>query len=583
MERRLAAILTADVVGYTARMARDEVGTLKAMETCRALMGGLVRQHGGRVVDAVGDNLLAEFPSAVDAVQCALEIQRQMASAADADADALTLRIGVNVGDLVVLGDRIAGDGVNVAARIEAQAEPGRVAISRSVRDQIEGKIAVAFHDKGEFNLKNVPRPVHIFDVTDADASDADETGTERSTDVAIPGFGGSSAIAVMPFRNLSGDVDQEYFADGLAEDLVTMLGGLRLYPVISHNSTVVYKGQTIDPREVGERLGAHYIVTGSVRRAGERLRVTVELVDAHDGRQVWSSRYDRQMSDVFDVQDEITAAIAGALAPALSQSEMLHAIRRAPQNLGAWDCVHRGMWHLFRYTREGLAKARAWGARALELDQSSVTGHCLMAFTYMYEVIYHWVDDREPSLREAMQYAERAAAIDNEHPMALTALGFACSLNGLRERAVSVLERAVVLNPSSALANWSLGSTLAAAGRPDDAIPMIEKAMRLSPQDPMLNEFLFTIGSAHFMADRYELAIDFARRSLDLRPDQPGSWRVLAAANALLGRMDEARHALGELMRLTPNLTEHRLKTFLEGRLVDKYVDALRKAGWTG
>ena len=288
-------------------------------------------------------------------------------------------------------------------------------------------------------------------------------------------------------------------------------------------------------------------------------------------------------MSDVFELQDEITAAIAGALAPALSQSEMLHAIRRAPQNLDAWDCVHRGMWHLFRYTREGLTKARAWGARALELDASSVTAHCLMAFSFMYEVIYHWVDDREPSLREAMQYAERAVAIDNEHPMALTALGFACSLNGLRDRAVTVLERAVTLNPSSALANWSLGSTLAAAGRPDDAIPMIEKAMRLSPQDPMLNEYLFTIGSAQFMAGRYELAIDYARRSLDLRPDQPGSWRVLAAAYALLGRMDEAKDALGELMRLTPNLTEDRLKTFLGGDLVEKYVDGLRKAGWTG
>lgn len=585
MERRLAAILTADVVGYTAMMARDEVRTLEAMESCRSLMGGLVRQHGGRVVDAVGDNILAEFPSAVDAVHCALEIQRQLKdqSAHKKEGDVMTLRIGVNVGDLVVMGDRIAGDGVNVAARIEAEAQPGQVAISRTVRDQIEGKIAVDFHDRGEFNLKNVPRPVHIFDVTESAGSNQPVADNIAPGSVHVPGFGGSSAIAVMPFRNLSGDADQEYFADGLAEDLVTMLGGLRIYPVISHNSTAVYKGQTIDPRDVGKRLGAHYIVTGSVRRAGERLRVTAELVDAGDGRQVWSSRYDRQMRDVFDVQDEITAAIAGALGPALSQSEMLHAIRRAPQNLDAWECVHRGLWHMFRYTREGLTKARAWAARALELDKNSVTANCLMAFTRMYEVIYHWVDDRGPSLDEAMQFAERAAAIDNEHPMALTALGFACSLNGLRDRAIAVLERAVALNPSSALACWSLGSTLAAAGRLDDAIPMVEKAIRLSPQDPMMNEFLFTIGSAHFMAGRYESAIDFARRSLDLKPDQPGSWRVLTAANALLGRMDEARSALTELLRLTPQLTENRMRTFLGNESVAKYVAGLKKAGWTG
>jgi adenylate cyclase len=200
-----------------------------------------------------------------------------------------------------------------------------------------------------------------------------------------------------------------------------------------------------------------------------------------------------------------------------------------------------------------------------------------------MYEVIYHWVDDREPPLQEAMQFAERAVAIDNEHPMALTALGFACSLTGLRDRALSVLERAVALNPSSALACWSLGSALASAGRPDDAIPMVEKAIRLSPQDPMMNEFLFTIGSAQFMAGRYEQAIDFARRSLDLKPEQPGGWRVLAAANALLGRMDEARRSLRELLRLTPNLTERRMGTFLGEESMTKYVDGLRKAGWTG
>jgi adenylate cyclase len=587
MERRLAAILSADVAGYTKMMAQDEVATLETLDAYRSIMGGLVKQHGGRVVDMVGDNLLAEFPSAVDAVQCSLEIQRQLGAQNEdrPDETKMNFRIGVNVGDLIVVGERIVGDGVNIAARIEAEAPPGGVAMSRAVLDQVEGKLPIHALDKGDFSLKNVKKPVRIFEVRSEPADD-DATKTkahDRGVEPHVPGFGGRSAIAVLPFRNLSNDHSQEYFADGLVEDLITSLAGLRIYPVISRNSSFTYKSKTVDAREAGKELGAHYIVTGSVRKAGERLRVNAELVDSHDGRQLWSGRYDRQISDFFEVQDEITAAIAGAVGPALSQSEMLHAIRRAPQNLDAWDCIHRGMWHLFRYTKQGVAKARAWGMRALELQPTSATAYCLIAFSRMYEVIYQWTESRDEPLREAMEAAEQAVAADKDDPMALTALGFACSLAGFRDRAVAVLERAVQANPSSALAFWSLGATLATAGRADEAIPMVEKAIRLSPQDPLMNEFLFTIGSAHFLAGRYEEAIEFAQRSLDLKGDQPGAWRILAAANALMGRLGEARRSVGHLMRLTPDLTEDRLRVFLREEDVELYLKGLRLAGWQG
>jgi adenylate cyclase len=586
MERRLAAILTADAVGYTQMMARNELATLETLDAYRSIMGGLIKQHGGRVVDAVGDNLLAEFPSAVDAVQCAVEIQRQLAETNKDRPDdrRMKFRIGINVGDLIVVGDRIVGDGVNVAARIEAEASPGSVAISRSVLDQIDGKLPVRFRDKGEFSLKNVPRPVQIYEVLEDDSVEEGETaGLPATVEPHVPGFGGRSAIAVLPFRNLSADPDQEYFADGLAEDLITSLAGLRIYPIISRNSSFAFKGKPADPRQAGQDLGAHYIVTGSVRKIGDRVRVNAELVDSADGHQIWSGRYDREICDIFQVQDEITAAIAGAVGPALFQSEMLHAIRRTPKNMDAWDCVHRGMWYLYRYTREGVAKARAWSARALELQPDSATAYCIIAFSHMYEVIYQWVAARDEPLREAMQAAEKAVAADKDDPMALTALGFACSLCGYRDRAVAVLERAVQANPSSALAFWSLGATLATAGKPDDGIAMVEKAMRLSPQDPLTNEFLFTIGSAHFMAGRYAEAIQFAQRSLDMKADQPGAWRIIAAASAFLGDLDEARRALGQMIRLAPDLTEERMRIFLREGDVDRYVEGLRLAGWTG
>ncbi len=592
MERRLAAVLSADAVGYTALMARDEQAALTTLDGHRAIMGGLIRQHGGRVVDMVGDNLLAEFPSAVDAVQCAVEIQRQLAEAnQDLPEEArMRFRIGVNVGDLVVIGDRIAGDGVNVAARLEAQAEPGAVSVSRAVVEQVEGKLPLTFRDLGEQEFKNVPRPVRVYQVLDEpppDNPDADSApgtpGPQSGVPEHVPGFGGRSAIAVLPFRNLSNDPEQDYFADGLAEDLIASLAALRIYPIISRNSSFAYKDREEDSARAGRELGAHYVVTGSVRRSGKRVRVSAELEDAHDGHQVWSARYDRELDDLISVQDEITAAIAGAVGPALIQSEMLHAIRRSPENPDAWDCVHRGFWHLYRHTPEDIAKAQAWAERGLELQADLPMAHCIIAFSHMYGIIYGWAVDREKNLEAALHAADAAVALERDNPTALTALGFALSLQGDRDRALAVLERAVEVNPSSALALWSLGATLSISGRPNEGIPMVEQAMRLSPRDPLMHEFLFTIASAHFQAGRLLEAVEYAERSLALENNQPAAWRVLAASQALLGHHDEARRAVRQLVLLAPELRAGELIRLLGEDNGERTIEALRSAGWTG
>jgi adenylate cyclase len=323
--------------------------------------------------------------------------------------------------------------------------------------------------------------------------------------------------------------------------------------------------------------------VTGSVRKAGGRIRVNAELVDTHDAHQVWSGRYDREISNIFDLQDEITLEIAGSVGPALLRSERDHAMQRTPQNLDAWECLHRSMWHLFQGTREHTMKARSWADRSLELQPDWAKAHSLIAFSHMYEIIYQWSDDVPRSRTLAAQEAEKAVALDPDDPMALTALGYALSLTGEYERATTALERAIEINPSSAMAYWALGSTLTQASQPDVGIAMVEQAIRLSPQDPLMHEFIFSIGSAHFAARRYEQAAEFAKKSISLKPGQPGSFRLLAAASAFLGKLSDASVAVKEMMRIAPGVSEQHLRSFLPQKLVDHYVEGLRLAGWKG
>jgi TolB-like protein/class 3 adenylate cyclase/predicted Zn-dependent protease len=586
VERRLAAVLSADAVGYTRLMAKDEVGTAKLLGSHREAMGGLIRQHAGRVVDAVGDNLLAEFGSVVDAVACAVEIQRVLqARNAELPTEARMLfRIGINLGDLIVEADRLAGDGINVAARLEGIAEPGGIVISGTAFDQVEGKLPLEFHDLGEKRLKNIPKPVRVYRVSVASyefAPPVDGSAAAAGEGLTIPGFAGRHAIGVLPFDNLSHDPEQEYFADGITEDLITSLSASRFFPVIARNSTFVYKGKAVDVKQVSKELGVRYVVEGSVRKVGNRVRINAQLIDATSGHHIWAERYDRELSDIFALQDEIVETIVGSLGPALSRAEIRRAMRRAPEKLDAWDCARRALWHLSRYTKEDAIKAQSWLRRAIELHPDYSTAFSLLAITHIFEIIYRWSVSPEQSSADALRFAEKSFALDEEDPSALSALGFSCSLTGRYQRAIAILERAIHLNPSSALAHWALGAALTPAGRPDEAIPMIHKAIRLSPHDPWMHEFLFNLGAAHFLAERYEEAVTWGNRSLQLKPDQPGVYRLLAAGYGHLGQTEEARRALDALLRLMPDFSAAHLRFFLPPAIVERYLDGLHKAGW--
>ena len=563
-------------------MAQDELSTLQTLKASIDLMGGLIRQHGGRVVDAVGDNVLAEFRSAVDAVACAADVQQQL-EARNADLPPerrMLFRIGIDLGDLIVDGDQIAGDGVNVAARIQALADPGSVSISGKVFEQVEGKLPLAFADQGEQQVKNIPKPVRVFQVHLRTPREGERAA---SPELTVPGFAGRHALAVLPFTNLSHDPEQEYFADGLAEDLITRLSALRLFPVIARNSSFVYKGGAVDVQAVSRALGVHYVVEGSVRKAGDRVRVSVQLIDATTGLHVWAERYDREISDVFALQDEVTETIVASLGPALSRAEIRRVRHRPPEKLDGWDCAQRGLWHLFQYTKADIVEAQSWLNRAIEQNPGSSRAFSLLAFCHLFGIIYRWSESPAQSRANALRAGEQAVALNSEDPAALTALGFVCAMTGQHERAIAVLERAIRLNPSSALAHWALGAALVPVGCPDCAIPLIEKAIRLSPHDPWMHEFLFNIAAAHFFAERYEQAATYAKRSLEAKSDQPGAYRLLAASYGHLGRTEEAKAALDALLRLMPDFSAADLAVFLPPAVAERYLEGLRKAGWEG
>jgi TolB-like protein/Tfp pilus assembly protein PilF len=416
-----------------------------------------------------------------------------------------------------------------------------------------------------------------------AEAPSAADSAPSDLDPLTVPGFEGRPAIAVLPFDDLSSDRDQEYFADGMAEDLITRLSYQRLFPVIARNSSFTYKGKPVDVKQVGRELGARYVVEGSVRKAEDRLRISAQLVDATTGHHVWAETYDRELRDIFALQDEISQSVVASMYPELSRSEQERAARKEPQNLDAWDCVVRGRWHLFKYTREDNAKARSFFERAAELDPTFAAGFAGLAMTHMFDVLFQWTDSRAGSIDEMDRLVRRSLELDAREPIAHVVLGHVFGFAEQPERMIAALERAVELNPNNASSYGRLGFVLSYTGRPDEAIGHLERAIRLSPKDPEMFDWLSGMGWAHFSKGQYEEAASWLEQSRQSRPDYYITHRALAATYARLGRLEEARVALEEDLRLAPDESVSHIKAqipYADPGFLEPYLDALRKAG---
>jgi adenylate cyclase len=454
--RRLAAILAADVVGYSQLMGVDEEGTLAALKAIRReLADPKIKEHRGRIVKTTGDGLLLEFASVVDAVRCAVEVQREMA---DRNADVtpdhrIELRMGINVGDIIKDGRDIYGDGVNVAARLEALAEPGGICVSRVVRDQVRDKLAFSFEDMGERQVKNIARPVRVHRIVIGEGVGPSEPPTETSKkpSLALPE---KPSIAVLPFANMSGDPEQEFFADGITEDIITLLAGWRAFPVIARTSTFTYKGRTVDIRKVGEELSVRYIVEGSVRKSGRRVRVTAQLIQADTGHHIMAERCDRDVTDLFELQDEIATAIAGAIEPELFKFERERIAERPQLSGNAYELYQRGMWHHYRHTKKDNIKAQTFFRHALAIDAQYPQAAAALAITVCNAAYLAWAEDAEGNYVESYELAQRAVALDARYPVAHFALALVCAWTGRFDRSVVEYQATVNLNPSYAAAH---------------------------------------------------------------------------------------------------------------------------------
>ena len=584
VERRLAAILAADVAGYSRLTGLDEEGThVRLRERLRGLADPKISEHRGKVVKHTGDGVLAEFGSVVDAVRCAIEVQRGMAeqNATMPQVKRIEFRIGIHVGDIIVDDNDIFGDGVNIAARLEGIAEPGGVCISDDAQRQVRGKVDFAFEDMGPQNLKNIVEPMRAWRLRmNASGSPAApiEPPVESTQALALPD---KPSIAVLPFQNMSGDPEQEYFADGMVEEITTALSRFKWLFVIARNSSFTFKGKAVDVKEVGRRLGVRYVLEGSVRKASGKVRITGQLIDAVTGAHIWADRFERDMADVFALQDEVTVAVVSAIQPKLFQTEIAMATRRRPENLTAYDLFLRAMQQFYLSTREGLAEAIRLAHRALELDPQFGLVTALAGVCHMQRVLYGYAVDPQFDRKEAVRLLRLALSIDDGDPdtIAMAAI-ISAFMVGDCEREIEMADRAVALNPNSFLAWSSRGHVFRIAGLPEEAIRSFERAIRTSPVDPRLHLMFVGMGMAFIELRRFDEAIVAGKKAQRQNPSFPPASFCLASAFAHLGRDGEAREAAARLLETDPAFTisarmgrrrQSHLKLLIEG---------LRKAG---
>ncbi|MGA2124764.1 MAG: adenylate/guanylate cyclase domain-containing protein [Xanthobacteraceae bacterium] len=579
--RRLAAILAADVVGYSRLMGADEAGTLAALKRHRdTLFDPAVVAHNGRIVKLIGDGTIAEFGSVVDAVNCALAIQRSAKTTDEgAGQPIIVLRIGINLGDVIIEGNDIYGDGVNIAARLEPLADPGGICVSSIVNESVGNRIDARFQDGGDVSVKNIDRPIRIWKWN----PDTMAPTAPRSRPVEPEPSAATQSIAVLPFTNMSGDPEQEYFTDGISEDIITDLSKIADLTVIARNSSFAYKGRSVDVRVVGRELGVRSVLEGSIRRAGSRVRITAQLIDATTGGHLWAERYDRDLTDLFAVQDDVTRRIVDALKLTLSPAEKARLSATGTSNMEAYDISLRGRELMLGNTKNAstFEQAKACFLKAIELDPNYAQAHAGLSFAYMFDYQNRWSDDPDSSLPLAKRYAEQAIEKNPKEPLARVVAALAATFEGDLDRGESEIDKALSLNPNLATAYNVLGGIRTYSGRPLEAIPLIERAMRLDPAHSQ--NYLHFLGTAYLIAGKYETAAVLMRQRIVFVPETDFSRVALASALGHLGEIDEARRIWRELEEINPkySFSEHFSRLpFKRPEDMQRVAEGLTKAG---
>jgi adenylate cyclase len=582
---RLAAILAADVAGYSRLMGADEEGTLDRLKAHRKeLIDPAIAEHNGRIVKTTGDGVLVEFPSVVGAVRCAVEVQRGMAqrNVESAAGTRIEFRIGINLGDIILDDGDIFGDGVNIAARLEALAEPGGICVSRVVRDQVRDKLAIEFADQGEQQVKNIARPVHVYRI--ARPAEAEATpGAEPQLTLPLPD---KPSIAVLPFANMSNDPDQEFFADGIAEDVITALSRYPSLFVIARNSCFTYKGRPVDVKQVGSELGVRYVLEGSLRKSGNRIRVTAQLVEAETGKHVWAERCDRDLADIFALQDDITEATTIAIAPAIADAEQQRAMRKLPQSIDAWAAYQRGLWHFSRVNADDNAQAQNFYQQAIDLDPRFSGGYGGLTRAQIQAASVLQTVSLQDAQISAESLARRAVALDGADAGARSCLGLAYWARGHLEDALIEIERALAISPNLADAHWVRAHTLVFLGKPKEGLAALDTWIRLDPRNPISRLHAYLMALAFYFSGSYDTTVEIAGRATRSYPDFSNSYRVLAAALGQLGRAAEAREALEKAVSLAPAAFDMYVRQRVPWMRPEDHahmVEGLRKAGWEG
>ena len=591
--RKLIAVVYADMVGYSRLIGLDDAGTLGRLKALRAqLIDPTIAAHGGRIVQTGGDSLLIAFDSIDGAVRWAVQLQRQVPTYdGDQPPDrAIRFRIGINIGDAIPDGTDLHGEVVNVAARLQAECPPAAICVSRSVHDHVHDRLGLTFELLGALNLKNIARPVEAFVLRSGAATQAAVAPTfaHSSLDpqaarpmLSLPD---RPSIAVMPFQSMSGDPEQEYFAEGIAEDVITLLSKSRGLFVIARNSTFTYKSRAIDVKTVGHELGVRYVLEGSVRKAGTRVRVTAQLIETTTGGHLWAERYDRDLTDIFAVQDEITASVSTAILPAMDRSERERVARKPPDSLDAWECYHRGMWHYAKIEPHENALAQGFFKRAIAFDPGFAAAQAAMAVAIVFDArLFPPTDERHDLIARAAEHARCGLALDPTDALGHGTMALVLLLMGRHSEAMTEADLAVSLDPNSALAHAYQGGTRTFGGRPREAIEPLKIAMRLSPFDPSMPTFLHWLGRASYWMGDYPAAVATSRRVCQSYPNFELAYRTLVAGLGQTGQADEAQRVTADALQ---RFGEEFRSRFLEIRTEERAEDAehlrdgYRKAG---